>query len=481
MAHETLRDVLAVLEQRGRLRRIAKPVDVGWEPACFVKWAFQAVPEPSRFGLWFENVAGHDMPVVTGALGCSTEAYAIALGVEPNDINAAWERALLKPIAPRTVASGICQETVLRDGRARLDRLPIPTWTPGKDIGPYLTTIVVTANAETKRQNMGFYRTRVRDAHSVVANLSPGRQGLLNARTWHDRGKPAPIAWVIGAPPLVTFAASANLPWGADEMEVAGGLQGKPIELVKAKTVDLLVPANAEIVIEGEVHPGEMDTEGPFGEFAGYMGPISQKPVARITAITHRKQPVYYGVASQMPPSESTIVQSLTNAGVLMKLLRHDLGEHTVADAFIDLNFGGLLAHAIVAMSPRYPGHAKKVGRMVADCTPIKRVTMVDPDIDIRDPLHVEWALNARYDPARDTVIIDDVFFPMGMDPSVRIKDGKTEQGSKLVIDATQSIDSGTFSLPPKDLMAKARASWQDAGLPAFDIPKRARLRIDKS
>ena len=481
MPYETLREVLAVLEQRGRVRRVAKQVDVGWEPACFVKWAFQAMPERDRFGFWFENVAGHAMPVVTGALGSSTEAYAIALGAEPDDINATWERALCHPIAPRTVASGPCQETVLVDGAARLDRLPIPTWTPGKDIGPYITTIVVTAHAETGRQNMGFYRTRVRDARSVVANLSPGRQGLLNARTWHARGKAAPIAWVIGAPPLVQFAATANLPWGADEIEVAGALQGKPIELVKAKTVDLLVPALAEIVIEGEVHPGETDTEGPFGEFAGYMGPVSQKPVARITAITHRRNPIYYGVASQMPPSESTIVQSLTNAGVLMKLLRHDLGEHTVSDAHIDLNFGGLLAHAIVAMEPRYPGHAKKVGRMVADCTPIKRVTVVDPDIDLRDPVHVEWAMNSRYDPARDTVIIDDVFFPMGMDPSVRIRDGKTEQGSKVVIDATQSIDSGTFSLPPKDFMTKALTSWNDAGLPAFEIPRRARLRIDRS
>jgi UbiD family decarboxylase len=279
----------------------------------------------------------------------------------------------------------------------------------------------------------------------------------------------------------VQFAATANLPWGADEMEIAGALQGKPVEMVRARTVDLLVPANAEIVIEGEVHPGETDVEGPFGEFAGYMGPVSQKPVARITAITHRKSPIYYGMASQMPPSESTLVQSLTNAGVLLKLLRHDLGEHTVADAYIDLNFGGLLAHAIVAMTPRYPGHAKKVGRMVADCTPLKRVTVVDPDIDIRDPVHVEWALNSRFDPARDAAIIDDVFYPMGMDPSVRIRDGKTEQGSKMVIDATQSIDSGPLSLPSKALMEKALRSWNDAGLPGFEIPKRARLRIDRA
>jgi 4-hydroxy-3-polyprenylbenzoate decarboxylase len=145
-----------------------------------------------------------------------------------------------------------------------------------------------------------------------------------------------------GAPPVVQYAATANLPWGSDEIEVAGGVLGKPVKLVKAKSIDLLVPADAEIVIEGEIHPGETDLEGPFGEFAGYMGPVAQKPVARITAITHRKDPIYCAMTSQMPPSESTIVQSLTNAGVVQKMLRHDLGEYTVHDVYIDQRSAGL-------------------------------------------------------------------------------------------------------------------------------------------
>ena len=238
---------------------------------------------------------------------------------------------------------------------------------------------------------------------------------------------------------------------GSDEIEVAGGVLGKPVKLVKAKTIDLLIPADAEIIIEGEIHPGETDLEGPFGEFAGYMGPVAQKPLARITAITEKIH--YCAMTSQMPPSESTIVQSLTNAGVVQKMLRHDLGEYTVHDVYIDQTFGGLLAHVIIAMTPRYPGHAKKVGRMVADCTPLKRITVVDPDVDIRDSNHVEWAMNSRFDPARDTEIIEDVFFPMGMDPSIRVKDGTSDPGSKIVIDATETIDAGLFSLPSKEKM----------------------------
>jgi UbiD family decarboxylase len=279
----------------------------------------------------------------------------------------------------------------------------------------------------------------------------------------------------------VQLASTLNLPKGQEELAVAGAAKGEAIELVKAKTSDLLVPANTEIIVEGEVVPGEIALEGPFGEFAGYMGPIAPKPVGRITAITTRENPIYYGVTSQMPPSESTVIQSLTNAGVILKTLRHDLSELTVSDVYIDLTFGGLLAHAVIAMEPRYAGHAKKVGRMVADCAPVKRVTVVDPDVDIRDSSHIEWAMNARYHPARDTVIIDDVYMPMGMDPAVRVADGRTDQGSKVVIDATATIDSGDFSLPGQEVMARALESWREAGLPEFDVPKRARLRLDKS
>src|SRR5207249_6481865 len=189
----------------------------------------------------------------------------------------------------------------------------------------------------------------------------------------------------------------------------------------------------------------------------------------------------YYGLTSQMPPSESTVVQSLTNAAVLLKLLRHDLGELGAADAYIDLTFGGLLAHVIIAAKPRYPGHGKKIGRMVAEVTPFKRVTVVDEDVDIRDPLHVDWALNSHYNPARDTVLIDDVFVSVHMDPSVRTEKGGSAMGSKIVVDATTKADPGPSSLPSQDIMDRALASWREAGLPEFTVPKRAKLRFDRA
>ena len=481
MTHRTMRDFLTALEKKGLLRRIARPVDRLWEPAALAKWMYQGLPAERRFGMFFENVAGSDIPVVTAALGANPAAYATALGVEVDGINDALVSACRSPIPPKVVASGVCQEVVVTGKAVRLSRLPIPVWTPGKDVGPYITTITVTRDHDTGIQNMGVYRTMVRDEASVVSNLAPGRQGYVNTLTWTDRNKVAPIAWVIAAPPAVHLATVANLPYGADEIDFAGGMMGEPVPMVKCRTVDLLVPADAEIVIEGEIHPGETDMEGPFGEFAGYMGPVDRRPVVRITAITHRRNPIYYGYTSQMPPSESTTIQSLTNAGVLLKTLRHDLGEHTVSDVFIDLTFGGLLAHAIVAMKPGYPAHSKKVGRLLAAMSPIKRVTVVDDDIDIRDHTHVEWAMNSRYNPARDTDLIDDVYFPINMDPSVRSRTSQSTMGSKVVCDATLKIDAGTFSLPPRDIMMKALDLWKEIGLPEFEIPKRAKLRVDRS
>ncbi len=481
MTHRTMRDFLAALEKKGLLHRIARPVDRTWEPAALARWMYQALPEEKRFGMFFEKVKGCDIPIVTAALGANTEAYATALDVEPGGINDAWVRACRNAIAPKVVDKAPCQEVVITGKEVRLSTLPIPVWTPGKDKGPYVTTNTVTRDYDTGIQNMGVYRSMVRDETNMVCNLAPGRHGYVNTLTWTDKGKAAPIAWVIAAPPAVHLATVANLPYGADEITIAGGMIGEAVNMVKCKTVDLLVPADAEIIIEGEVHPGETDMEGPFGEFAGYMGPIERRPVVRVTAITHRRNPIYYGYTSQMPPSESTTIQSLTNAGLLLKMLRHDLGETGITDVFIDLTFGGMLGHAIIAMKPGYPAHSKKVGRLVAAMSSIKRVTVVDEDIDIRDHTHVEWAMNSRYNPVRDTVLIDDVYFRVGIDPSVRSTTSQSTMGSKVVCDATLKVDAGTFSLPPKEIMMKALDLWKEIGLPEFEIPKRAQLRIDRS
>jgi UbiD family decarboxylase len=456
MPYRDMRDYLETLEQHDLLRRVTKQVDRDWEVACLAKWMYQALPVERRFGLFFQNVNGSNMPVATAALGASPRAVALALRCEVEEINDTVVSALRRRIAPRIVGSAMCQENVHLGGEASLDMLPVVTWTPGKDRAPYITTIVITRNHDTSVQNMGVYRSMLRDPHSVVVNLGPGRQGTRNVKTWVDRGKAAPVAWVIASEPAVHLATVANLPYGKDEIDLAGGLKGEPIDLVPAKSIDLLVPANSEIVIEGKVSPRETDDEGPFGEFAGVMGQVEKRPVARITAITHRTGPIYYGYTSQMPPSESTTIQSLMNAGVIL---------HTshASPAKYQQPFGR-------------PAFRARGLRLQAQRPPV-----VDADVDIRDPAHVDWALNARFDPRRDTIIIDDVNVPLQMDPSVRDALGKGTMGSKIVLDATQKFDPGPFSLPPRHLMEKALGAWRVCGLPDFKVPKRAQLRIDKS
>jgi 4-hydroxy-3-polyprenylbenzoate decarboxylase len=481
MAHRDIREHLAALEAKGKLRRIRKTVDHAWEVACLARWMFQALPENERFGLLFERVKGFNVPVMTGILGASRETYAIGLDVEPDEIINKWVQALLHPVPPRTVDGGPSQEVVQLREDVDLSSIPIPTWTPGKDAAPYVSAVVISRDHDTGVQNAATYRSMVRDEKHLAINLTPGRHGTLCYESYVSKGKPAPFAWVVGTEPAIHLSAVANVPFGTDELTIAGALKGEPVQVVKAKTLDLLVPANAEFIIEGEIRPGEHADEGRFGEFAGYMGPVDKKPLVTITAITQRKNPIYYGYISQMPPSESTIIQSLTNAGVIVKLLRHDLGHNTVVDAHIDHTYGGLLAHGIIAMKPLYPGHAKRVGRLAAEATLLKRVTVVNDDIDIRDSMHMDWAMNSRFNAIRDTIIIDNVFTPAVMDPTVRVRDGEVEMSSKLVLDATEKESAGDVSLPPKELMMHALEVWKEIGLPEFEIPKRVKSLLEHS
>ncbi len=482
MAYRNMRDLIAVLEQRGKLRRVSKPVERDWELACMARWMFQGLDEADRFGLLFERIEGFETAVATGVIGSSRAAYAIALGVEPDDINDKWVEALSDPLAPRTGETAPCHAVVNTGNDVDLGRIPIPVWTPGKDAAPYISCPVITRDHDSGVYNVGVYRTMVVDGRTVVVNIGPGRHGMRCVQSFLDRGEPAPIAWAVGAEPVVNMAAVANVPYGTDELAVAGGLAGEPVELIPARTIDLLVPATAEYVIEAEIRPGEVADEGPFGEFAGFMKEdLTKRPVAHVTAITHRRDPIYYGFISQMPPSESTTLQSIGYAGLISKMLRHDLGHETVRDVHVDLTFGGQMAHGTIALQPRHPRHAKQVGRLVADATTLKRVTVVDVDIDIRDPMHMAWAMNSRYSPAKDTVIIDDTFAPGTMDPTLEVIDGVTEPSSKIVCDATQKRARGAYSLPSMELMTKALDSWTEAGLPEFAVPKRAASMLEQS
>ena len=310
---------------------------------------------------------------------------------------------------------------------------PVPIWTPGKDRRPCITACVITKDKNTGVQNMGTYRCQVQSKNRITLNTNPGRQAYENYQTYAVNGEPAPVAVAICCEPAVHMATSAALPKGIDEVTAAGGLKGAPIEMVRAKTSDLLVPAQAEIVVEGEIHPTGRMKEDAFGEFAGYMGPVGDRPFFDVQTITHRKDSIYYGYLSQHPPSESTLIQGEANECVLHKLLVDDWSKPTVLDVALSQTHGGLLGFIVIQMDPTYPGHAKRVGRLVPEMGVFfKTVMVVNSDIDIRHQQHLDWMMNSRVNPERDLVIIKDVY--QIYDPSAQ--DG---MGSKLVIDATES------------------------------------------
>ncbi|MBI4455816.1 MAG: UbiD family decarboxylase [Acidobacteria bacterium] len=473
--YRDMRELIAVLEACGKLHRVKKEVDPSWELSCMTRWVYQGFPEEDRFALLFEDVKGATMPVATALLGASREVYALALGTTPGRIHDIWLRALRHPIPARLIASGPVQEVVISDRAVDLSKIPVPMWTPGKDRRPCITACVITKDHDTGIQNIGTYRCQVQSKNAVTLNTSPGRQAYQNYDSYVSKGKPAPVAVAICCEPAVHLAASAALPKGVDEMTVAGGLKGMPIETVQAKTVDLQVPAHTEIVFEGKLHPTGRMAEDPFGEFAGYMGESGHdllRPYFEVTCITHRTNPIYYGYISQFPPSESTMIQGQANECVIHKMLVDDWGEATVLDVALNQTHGGLLGHVVVQMRPLYPGHAKKVGRMVAEMTHVKTVTVVDGDIDIRYQQHLDMVMNSRVNPAQDIVIIND--FYIIYDPSSN--EGVT---SKIVIDATQKGTYPDISLPPKDLLWRAYQSWKEADLPLFDLPQRVQRLLD--
>ncbi|MBI3089432.1 MAG: UbiD family decarboxylase [Candidatus Tectomicrobia bacterium] len=475
MAYRDLRDYLGLLESHGKLRRVKRQVDPSWELSCMARWVYQGFPEDRRFGLLFENVKGSSMSVGTALIGASRDVYALAMGATPEKIHDTWLRALRNPLPPKLVNSGPAHEVVIPKEKVDLTSLPVPTWTPGKDVTPCITACVITRDRDSGVQNIGTYRCQVQSKNQITLNTNPGRQGYQNYESYAARGEAAPVAVAIGCEPAVHLATSAALPKGMDEMHVAGALKGEPIEVVRGKTVDILVPAHAEIVVEGLLHPTGRMVEGGFGEFAGYMGHAAERIWFEVTAITHRRNPIYYGYTSQCPPSESTMIQGQANECVIHWQLIDVFGEQTVTDVAINQTHGGLMGHAVVQMTPLYGGHAKKVGRLVCEMSHIKMVTLVDTGIDVRYQQHLDWVWNSLINPATDVVIIKDAC--MFFDPS---QDAAGRSG-KMVLDATHKIGHSytDLSLPPKHLLWKAYESWQDTDLPAFNIPQRVEHSLD--
>ena len=468
---------LKTLEARGLVTRIDRAIDKNRELHPLVRWQFQGgLRENDRRAFLFTNVVDgsgrrYDIPVAVGALGASPQIYAAGMGCAVEDIGHAWLRAVAHPIAPVTVGTAACQEVVFQGDALRgpgngLARLPVPVSTPGFDSAPYLTaTLCITRDPETGVQNMGTYRAALKATDRLGVRMSSrpgGAGGYLHWRKYQKHKEPMPCAIVIGCAPVVLFTGPQKLAIDQDEMAVAGGLAGTPIRIARGVTVDLNVPADAEIVIEGLIDSELLEPEGPFGESHGHVALEDFNMSMRVTAITHKKKPVFVSIISQVTPSESSVMKKVAFEPMFLTHLRDQLGIRGVKRVVMHEPLSNLrkvifvqFAHG-TARTEIWRG-LRGAAALRADCG--KMCIAVSEDIDPTNTDAVFWSLAYRSDPGVDVEIAP--YRSAGHGP----KSGKREE-STMLIDATLKASAPPLALPGREFMDNARAIWDELGLP---------------
>ena len=464
--HADLRAFVAYLERRGQLKRIKTPVSRDLEITEITDRVSKS--RDANYALLFENVQGFDIPVLINAMG-TEQRMSWALGL--NNLDEMRERmaGLVKPevpdsmfdklrklgelsevvrFRPKTVASAPCQEVVLTGDQVNLDLLPVLQCWP-EDGGRYITLPMVISRDPLKGiRNVGMYRLQVYDRNTLGMHWQIHKGGTEHQREARRRGATRmDVAVAIGSDPASIYAGSAPLPPGIDEIMFAGWLKYDRVEMVKCKTIDLEVPANAEIVLEGYVDPAEQRLEGPFGDHTGYYSLADQYPVMHVTAITRRKRPIYVTTIVGHPPQEDYWLGKATER-LFLPLMQ------LVVPEIVDVNMpaeGVFHNVVIVSIKKRFPGQARKVmyglwGLMLMSLS--KFIVVVDEDVNVQDLGQVLFHVGSNVDPRRDTVIVEG---PLdALDHSADY----FAYGTKMGIDATRK-DPALDRFPrewPKDI-----------------------------
>jgi 2,5-furandicarboxylate decarboxylase 1 len=477
-----LRSFLQALEHSDRLRRVSKSVDKDWELACIARWALESTSEKDSYAILFENVKNYSIPVVVN-LFSTPEMYASALGVSANEILERWGSALEKPLSPIPVDSGPVQDVIHLESEADLFSIPAPVWTPGRDGGPYLSGAnVITKDPDTGVQKMGIYRMQIHDSkHAGLYFAGRMQHGAIHFKKWTNRQQPMPVAAVVGAAPAVIFASAAKLPYGVDELTIAGALTGTPLEVVRGKTVDLLVPARAECVIEGLVHADMRREEGPFGEYLGYVNGATPATVVEITAITHREAYVHHGFVQQMPPSDGHLVMEMGILGPLWLNLVRKLKVKGLRNLAIARGSAGL-SILIAAIEKSHVSESARIGRLLAKFNSgLKFIYLVDEDVEIRDQDTLNWALSSQVNPPQDIEFVQSFMTPRSDAAENSWTEGENlahtlSSSSVAIVNATTKSAMTELSLPGASLMLKVKEQWAETGLP----PLTPRKRLEK-
>ena len=473
---------LDALKARGLLLQIDRPIDKDSELHPLVRWQFVGgLAEAQRKAFLFTNITDgrgrkYDIPVVVGAIAANREIYSTGMGAPVEQIQAKWDHAIAHPIAPRLVNQAACHEVVTEGAALQgegngLDRLPIPISTPGFDSAPTLTaTNVITRDPETGVQNMGTYRAALKAPDRLVVRMATrvgGAGGYQHYLKHQKRGdKTMPCAIVLGCPPFVAFTGPQKLPLDVDEVGVAGGLAGGPIDMVRAHSVDLLVPAESELVIEGMIDTEWLEPEAPFGESHGHVALEEFNMPMRVTAITHRRKPVIPSYLSQVAPSESSVIKRVAYEPLFLSFLKDQLGIKGVVRVALHEPLTGLLRATIIQVAKAMP--RTEIWRALTGAASFKgdcgKITIaVNEDIDPDNADALLWALCYRMNPVEDVRTLP--HRGQGHGPK---REHDNEEDSTLLIDATMKGDMPPLALPKREYMERARKVWEELGLPAL-------------
>jgi 4-hydroxy-3-polyprenylbenzoate decarboxylase len=489
MRYHDLRDFIRQLENSGQLQRVRHPVD----PYLEITEICDRTLRSGGPALLFEKPKGSEVPVLANLFGTS-ERVAAAMGADsvaalrdigkllaslkepdpPRDLKDAWQKLpvyrKVLDMAPKVLRHAACQQHMLEREAVDLGRLPIQTCWPG-DAGPLITwALVVTKGPHKDRQNLGIYRQQVLSRNKVIMRWLAHRGGALDFRDWQrlHPEQPFAVAVALGADPATILGAVTPVPDTLSEYAFAGLLRGSRTELVKCKTLDLQVPASAEFVLEGHIHPGEEALEGPFGDHTGYYNEQERFPVFTIDCITHRDAPIYHSTYTGRPPDEPAILGVALNE-VFVPILQKQFPE--ITDFYLPPE-GCSYRIACVSMRKQYPGHAKRVmfgvWSFLRQFMYTKFVIVTDDDINVRDWKDVIWAMTTRMDPARDITLVENT--PIDY---LDFASPVSGLGSKIGLDATNKWQGETgrewgrrLSMDA-DVRRKVDAMWDELGIKA--------------
>lgn len=480
--YKDLREHIKALEAKGKLVRVHRKINKDTELMPLVRWQFRGLPESERKAFLFDNVVDikgkkYDIPVLVAVHAASTEIYAMGMQCKPSEIMEKWAQAQLHPIPPVVVDKGPVHEVVYMGdnllAKGGLGEIPVPISTPGFDNAPYYSAgNWVSKDPDTGVYNIGVYRAMMKSPTRCGVSAAYPKHLAINLAKCRAKGVPLQAACILGASPNIGYVAVAGLPYESDEYAIAGGIAGEPVKLVKCKTVDILVPATAEIVIEGIIPSDYYEREAPFGEYTGYVGKEeTTRPFFNVTAITHRKDAIYNAFISQFPPSESSKLRGVGTEAVFYKFLKYDCNIPQVQEVACHES-SGAYQFCVIQIKKTHNSQPWQVlyGSQAINTTICKITVVVDDDIDPKDLDSVVWAMSFRMQPLRDVRIVPGR--TPGLDPSVYAPEEWEKRryihndGSAMLIDATRKWEYPPVSLPKKEFMENAKKIWEELELP---------------